>query len=142
MSLDDFYRDLENSGYVSGSFNVTELSEWTDNEYTVYQSYEDENGRTYTRFETGSFSFSTYTPIHYLDINKVIKHVKLQEQKAVESEDYEYAAELRDKIKVIHENEDMLRKLYDLKERALKVGDFAFALEVKERIDDFLNKKH
>ena len=26
MSLDDFYRDLENSGYSSGSFDITELS--------------------------------------------------------------------------------------------------------------------
>ena len=141
MSLDDFYKDLENSGYASGSFDITELAEWTENEYVVYQSVEDENGKIYTRFETGSFSFSTYTPTYYLDINKVIKHVKLQEQRAVEEEDYEYAAELRDKINLILENEDMLRKLYDLKERALKVGDFAFALEVKERIDGFLNKK-
>lgn len=141
MSLDDFYKDLENSGYASGSFDITELSEWTEQEYAYYHSIEDENGRTYTRIETGSYSFSTYVPTYHLDIDKVIKHVKLQEQVAVENEDYEYAAELRDKVKIITENEDMLRKLYDLKERALKVGDFTFALEVKERIDDFLNKK-
>jgi len=140
MSLDDFYKDLENSGYASGSFDITELTEWTENGYNQYQSFEDENGVTYTSMETGSYSFSTYIPTHHLDINKVIKHIKLQEQVAVEKEDYEVAAKLRDKIKLIEENEDMLRKLYDLKERALKGGDYIFALEVKERIDEFLNK--
>ena len=140
MSLDDFYKDLENSGYASGSFDITELTEWTENGYNQYQSFEDENGVTYTSMETGSYSFSTYIPTHHLDINKVIKHIKLQEQVAVEKEDYEEAAKLRDKIKLIEENEDMLRKLYDLKERALKGGDYIFALEVKERIDEFLNK--
>jgi protein-arginine kinase activator protein McsA len=140
MSLDDFYRDLENSGYKSGSFNITELSEWTETEYTYYQSYEDENGRTYTHIETGSYSFSTYIPTHHLDIDKVIHHVKLQEQIAVKNENYEQAAKLRDRVQLIQENEDMLRKLYDLKERALRAGDYPFALEVKERIDEFLNK--
>lgn len=141
MSLDDFYRDLENSGYNSGSFDITELSQWTADEYVNYESFTDDNGTSWTQFETGSYSFSTYVPANYLDINKVIEKIRLEERKAVEVEDYELAANLRDKVDLVLEHEDMLRKLYDLKERALKAGDYGFALEVKERIDSFLQKK-
>jgi len=133
MALDDFYNDLFNGesdywdrSHLSGSVN------W------VYTSSSDSDGTTYTEYKSGSLSLTNYIPQTTLNIQRVLDRVKLEELVAVERQDFEKAADLRDKALRITENKSILIKLYDLKERSVTQGDYAFAIDIKEKIQNII----
>jgi protein-arginine kinase activator protein McsA len=134
MDLGDFFSDMFNDDYWKGSDSTGSSN---------YQYYEatDDQGKTWTMYATASYSFSSYIPHYHVDIEKVLDRITIEEVEAVKKENYEKAAELRDKSKRIKANETLLKQLYDLKERAIKQGDYAYAVEVKERIQTIINGK-
>ena len=134
MDLGDFFSDMFNDDYWKGSDSTS------GSNYQYYQSTDSE-GKSWTMYASASYSFSSYTPHYHVDIEKILDRVAIEEQEAVKKENYEKAAELRDKGKRIKSNETLLKQLYDLKERAIKQGDYSYAIEVKERIQTIINGK-
>jgi hypothetical protein len=132
MDLGDFFKDMFNDDYWKRSDSTS------GSNYRYYEATDDE-GKTWTMYATSSYSFSSYIPHYHVDIEKVLDRITIEEVEAVKKENYEKAAELRDKGKRIKENQDILKKLYDLKERAIKQGDYAYAVEIKERIQKIIN---
>ena len=133
MDLGDFFGDMFNDDYWNSDSTGS-------GSYQYYQST-DEDGKTWTVYATESYSFSSYIPHHHVNIEKILDRINHEEQLAVESEDYETAAGLRDKSKRIKKHEDLLKKLYDLKERAIKSSDYSYAIEIKDKIQELINGK-
>ena len=132
MGVEDFFNDLnsywENSNNTgSGSFDYSSMTDVEGNEWTTYQS--------------GSNTIEKYVPHQRINIQSVLDRIHLEERLCVEKEDYEGAAINRDKADRIQENSELLVKLYDLKERALKDSDYAFAIDIKQKIQNIINNK-
>lgn len=135
MNFDEFFGSLfpdwESSGSNSNSTPVPNFS---------YTSSTDENG-TYIYYESNEYSFEEYVPIQTINLEKILDRLRLEEAEFVHYEQYENAAVARDKIKSIELNKDKLIKLYDLKERAIKQGDYKFATIMRDKIHELINGK-
>jgi len=131
MDLGDFFGDLFGDNYWKGSDSTGSGS-------YKYSDMTEEDGKAWSSV---SYSFDSYVPQHHINIETVLDRVKLAEEMAVEEEDYEVAAFLRDKYNRIKTNTELLKKLYDLKERAIKASDYSYAIEIKEKIQELMNGK-
>jgi len=85
--------------------------------------------------DDGLFSYSFFTKRSggKKEIDNMSK-LKRQLDIAVESQDFEMAVELRDKIKKLEENKEELKKLNDELEEYIKNQDFENAIIVRDKI--------
>lgn len=102
----------------------------------------DENGDwTKQTFTSQDGSYSITSTVRYYSSNPTpnensneLGKLKSQLSRAIEEQEFEKAAELRDKIKTIESNKEMINELKSKLDEAVKNEDFEKAIEIRDEI--------
>ena len=88
---------------------------------------------TYYKVGPNGFYF-TYTSNSTMDHKDELSNLKSKLQKAVETQDFETAVELRDKIKSLEENGEKIQTLQSELQESINKEDFERAIELRDEI--------
>lgn len=102
----------------------------------------DENGKWHKQTITskdGSFEIISFSRISngmpkFSQKNQSVSELKSQLEKCVEFQEYEKAAELRDKIKLIESNSETVKKLQIELDESIKSQNFERAIEIRDEL--------
>ena len=106
-------------------FNFNQFFDYGDNfEKKVYRSDDGSVNVVYIRNKERNQK----------DTNQV-DFLKQKLELAIENQDFELAVELRDKIKVLEQNQDEIKKLNDELDTHIKNQDFEKCIEIRNKIN-------
>ena len=89
--------------------------------------------RTYNSSD-GSFSFTVITDKRNKETNNEINELKNELELVIEDQNFERAAEIRDKLKKLEENKNELISLNKELEKSIKSQDFEKCIEIRDKI--------
>ncbi len=97
------------------------------------ESIFDNTEPTHYRVGPNGFYF-TYSTQGSVDETNDLTNLKTELQTAVESQDFEMAVELRDKIKSLEENGEKIKKLKSELQESIKKENFEKSIELRDEI--------
>lgn len=140
-TMKDIYKELNemlstNEFFSDEGFNLNEKTKEGSDKFGNWKK------TTFTS-EDGSMSFTSYvktfnSPQSTNDTTDV-KNIKSELDVAVEEQNFEKAAELRDKIKKIQENEGKISELQLQLDKSIKEQNFEESIKLRDKINKLKN---
>lgn len=140
-SLDDMIKSLNEKlrkfGFEPVDFNMNyssesgfdENGEWTKTTYTssdgttriitIKKNYGDDDSKKQSKISSNDLPF-----------------LEKELSRAIESQDFEYAVELRDKIKLLKDSSEEIKKLETKLEKAISEQNFELCIELRNKINE------
>lgn len=121
-----FYPQMTNNGNVKRENYSNEMGDWEKETFTS-------NDGTFVQTKI------YYKPLEPINDKQDPTKLSLKEQlrKAVENEEFEKAAELRDKIKKLDETNHKITDLKEKLQKAIDEEDFEEAIKLRDKIKKF-----
>lgn len=138
--LSNIFRELNDLYSRNGMFNFDELGMFGDAKTQKgSDKFGDWKETTFTS-EDGTMSFTSYVrtygdTISQKDTND-IRTLKEEMEVAIEEQDFESAAKIRDKIKHLEENQEKISELEDKLNKAIKEHDFEEAIKYRDKLKE------
>lgn len=138
-TMKDIYKELNemlstNEFFSSEGLNLNEKTKEGSDKFGNWKK------TTFTS-EDGSMSFTSYvrsfnTPQSTsTDDTSDVKNLKSELEVAIEEQNFEKAAELRDKIKKIQENEGKISELQSQLDKSIKEQNFEESIKLRDKIN-------
>ena len=138
--LSNIFRELNDLYSRNGMFNFDDLSMFGDSKT---QEGSDKFGnwkKTTFTSEDGTMSFTSYVRTYgdTLSPNDTndIRTLKQEMEIAIEEQDFERAAKIRDKIKHLEENQEKISELENKLNKAIKEHDFEEAIKYRDKLKE------
>lgn len=144
-SLDELIKDLNKNLKEFGfepyptNFNTSEESGFDDNGEWTKSTFKSDDGKIMMVTVTRNYNFnddSTNDEINSSDI----KFLESELSKAVDSQNFEMAVKLRDKIKHLKSNEKVLKQFEKELELAIKEQNFEKCIDLRDKIKSIKTK--
>lgn len=136
FNFNDLFSEFDSLFGSMNSFNPQMIVRGEKN----VESGEDENGTWTKETFTSEDGTYQYTSIYRFNgkgntkDNSEITQLKQQLNSCIEKQDYETAAELRDKIKTIEGNEEAIKDLQSKLDDAIEKQDFEKAIKLRDKL--------
>ena len=138
--LSNIFRELNDLYSRNGMFNFDDFSMFGDSKT---QEGSDKFGnwkKTTFTSEDGTMSFTSYVRTYgdTLSPNDTndIRTLKQEMEIAIEEQDFERAAKIRDKIKHLEENQEKISELENKLNKAIKEHDFEEAIKYRDKLKE------